>query len=98
MKPYGRVALCGLISEYDASGYGSKGFRTALLRRVSINGFICADPEVACNQQQGIMQLLMQGRINSEFHEHTPGGIENVPYALLGLFAGKNTGKMTVAL
>jgi NADPH-dependent curcumin reductase len=98
MAPHSRVALCGIISEYDSQPYGNKSMRSILINRINIRGYICSDPDVACNQIEGIQQLLKENKIHSLIHEFQPSGIESVPKALVGLFEGQNTGKMTVKI
>ncbi len=98
MAPHARVAVCGIISEYDTAPYGNKAMRSILINRLHVKGFICMDPENEYNPRDDIIEFLKNGQMKSQFHEFQPGGVENLPKAMLGLFEGHNTGKMVVKL
>ena len=98
MNPFGRIPLCGLISQYNAiDPYGMKNIGTLVVNRVKLQGFIVSDhlarwPEAF----KDIGQWLKEGRI--KYRESIAQGIENAPAAFIGLLAGRNFGKQVVKL
>lgn len=98
MNPFGRIALCGMISQYNAlEPYGLKHIASVLINRLKLQGFIVSDhlprwPEALEN----IAQWIKEGRI--KYRESIAEGIENAPETFIGLLAGKNFGKQLVKL
>lgn len=97
MRPFGRVAVCGLIDQYNAAAPvpGPSTFFSVLTKRLRIQGFIVTDfaglmPEFHRDMAQWIKEGKMKWR------ETVFEGIENTPRAFLGLFQGENIGKMLV--
>jgi hypothetical protein len=96
-KTHGRVAICGLISQYNATeaGPGIGNIREVLTRRLTVRGFIIMDH---FNRQPDFVQD-MTGWIRAgkmKWTETIIDGFERMPAAFLGLFAGTNLGKMVV--
>ncbi len=91
-----RIPLCGMISEYNATGYpAGPNLRPLLVQRAMIKGFIVSDHnDRAPAFFQEVAPLVMAGRI--KFREDIVDGIENAPAAFIGLLAGKNFGKLMV--
>jgi NADPH-dependent curcumin reductase CurA len=91
-----RIPLCGIISEYNATGNPSgPNLRPLLVQRATIKGFIVSDhPERAPAFVQEVAPLVMTGRI--KFREDIVDGLDNAPSAFIGLLAGKNFGKLMV--
>lgn len=93
-----RVALCGLISEYNAATpVGARNLWQLLVHSASIRGFIIRDflprfPEGAA----AMGQWLAEGRLI--FDEHVDEGIENAFPAFMRLFDGTNDGKMILRI
>jgi len=92
-----RVAVCGLISRYNATGPvpGPLNFPNILLKRVRVQGFIIRDyfprfPEAAAQ----IVPWLMEGKL--KFHVDISEGLRSAPTALNKLFDGANNGKLLV--
>ncbi len=98
MNPFGRIPLCGLISQYNAiEPYGVKNFGSLLINRVKLQGFIVSDHLARWPDAfNDIGQWIRQGRI--KYRESIVQGIENAPAAFIGLLAGKNFGKQLVKL
>lgn len=98
LNPFSRVALCGMISDYNASDvYGVKMLRALLVNRVKLQGFIVFDRLDL--YQKAVAQLarwVSQGRI--KYHETIAEGLQNAPSAFIGLMKGKNLGKQLVKL
>jgi NADPH-dependent curcumin reductase len=91
-----RIPLCGLISEYNATGNpAGPNLRPLLVQRAAIKGFIVSDhPDRAPAFAQEVAPLVMTGRI--KFREDIVDGLDNAPSAFIGLLAGKNFGKLLV--
>jgi NADPH-dependent curcumin reductase CurA len=91
-----RIPLCGMISEYCAtSDPGGPNLRPLLVHRATIKGFIISDhfdrfPAFL----KEVTPLVRDGRI--KYREDIVDGLESAPSALIGLFEGKNFGKMLV--
>jgi NADPH-dependent curcumin reductase CurA len=98
MNVRGRVALCGLISDYNAKEpYGVKMFRSILVNRLKVQGMIVFDwqqryPEA----NQALIDLVLAGKLKTR--ESVVDGIENAPKGLIGLLKGENFGKQLVKL
>ncbi|MDP1736336.1 MAG: NADP-dependent oxidoreductase [Caulobacter sp.] len=98
-RPFARFALCGMISQYNATGemYGVKNLIQAVGKSIRLEGFIVS------NHFEHLPAFLqdMSGWINDgklKWTETIDEGIENAPGAFLKLFKGGNTGKMLVKL
>jgi hypothetical protein len=98
MNVRGRIALCGLISDYNAKEpYGVKMFRSILVNRLKVQGMIVFDwlqryPEA----NQALLELVTGGKL--KYRESIVDGIENAPKGLIGLLKGENFGKQLVRL
>ena len=99
LKPHGRIAACGMISQYNQLGE-SVGIRNLLLvvgKRITMRGFIVSD--FLPKQDEAFAQMMAwyhDGQLNARSTIYE--GIERAPDALIGLFEGSNTGKMLVNL
>lgn len=96
-KTHGRVAICGLISQYNATeaGSGLRNVREILTRRLTVRGFIITDH--AHRQPAFIADMgawIKAGKM--KWTETVVDGFERMPAAFLGLFSGINLGKMVV--
>jgi NADPH-dependent curcumin reductase CurA len=91
-----RIPLCGIISEYNATGNpAGPNLRPLLVHRAMIQGFIVSDHNDRTPAfLQEVAQLVMSGRI--KFREDIVDGLDNAPEAFIGLLAGKNFGKLMV--
>jgi NADPH-dependent curcumin reductase CurA len=91
-----RIALCGMISEYNAtSDAGGPSLRSLLVHRAMIKGFIVSDhADRAPAFFQECAPLVMSGRL--KFREDVVKGLENAPSAFMGLLEGRNFGKLIV--
>ncbi|KAJ7066944.1 hypothetical protein C8F01DRAFT_1119707 [Mycena amicta] len=90
------VALCGAISQYNATKpTGLKNYLTLISQRAKIQGFIIMDytPRFPAAIQD-LAGALADGSIKRKFH--VVEGIEQAPIALPWLFSGKNDGKLVV--
>ena len=91
-----RIPLCGMISEYNATAIpGGPNLRPLLVHRAMIKGFIVSDhydrfPAFL----REMTPLVASGRL--KYREDIVDGLEAAPAALIGMFQGRNFGKMIV--
>jgi NADPH-dependent curcumin reductase CurA len=99
LRPFGRVALCGAISAYNATepSPGPNNLALAVGKRLSLRGFIVFDhahlTEEYVHRAAG---WLAEGSLRSE--ETVVEGFEAAVEAFLAMMRGANTGKMLVTL
>jgi hypothetical protein len=99
MKTFGRIVLCGMISQYNSSSPlpGPSNLMLAITNRVKLQGFIVRDHYNMLNEFHAVMaKWVNEGRI--KWKETVAEGLENAPKAFLGLFKGENFGKMLVKI
>ena len=99
MATWGRIALCGAISDYDGDGTraGPANLVQLATRRIRMEGFLA--PDYGPRYKEARRQLsawLATGALKPCEHMHE--GFENIPRAFVGLFRGANTGKAMVKL
>ena len=100
-NPFARMPVCGLISQYSATGLPPGPnrlpvlMRAVLTKRLTIRGFIVSD--FAAKQGEFLRDVsawLKEGRI--KYREDVVDGLEHAPAAFIGLLKGENFGKMLV--
>jgi hypothetical protein len=97
MNAFGRVAVCGLISGYDGAPTPVLNFRSILLNRLRVQGFIVSEHmELWPQALRELGTLVGTGRM--KYRETIAQGIEAAPEAFLGLLKGRNFGKQLVKL
>jgi hypothetical protein len=99
MREFGRVALCGMISNYNDEELqpGPRGMTVIIGRRLTIQGFIVTDhPEAGKEYVSKAIRWLAEGKL--KYRETIAEGIENAPSAFIDLLQGKNIGKQIVRL
>ena len=84
-----RIPLCGIISEYNATGNpAGPNLRPLLVQRAMIKGFIVSDHnDRAPAFLQEVAPLVMSGRI--KYREDIVDGLDNAPAAFIGLLHGQ---------
>lgn len=99
MRPQGRIAVCGMIEQYNATSLppGPSNFIAVIPLRLTIKGFIVSDymnltPEFL----RDMGAWAKAGKL--KWRETILDGIEKAPEAFIGLFKGENFGKMLVRL
>ena len=100
MSLHGRVVCCGAVSQYDTAN-PAPGPRTVpgllVTKRIRMEGFIVTDhDELWPRAEREMADLIAAGdlRVLEEVHE----GLAAAPSVLVGLLAGRNTGKQLVRL
>jgi NADPH-dependent curcumin reductase CurA len=102
MKLFGRVVLCGLISQYSGQNdldpkALDEYMRWILVRRLTIRGFIVSDltkdhPEF----QEAMSEWLRSGQIRLETTLYQ--GFDQIVPAFLAMLEGQNTGKSIIRI
>ena len=96
-KTNGRAALCGAISQYNATEQpaGPRNLSLVVTRRLALRGFIIIDHLDRFGAfMDEVGPWFAEGRIRTR--ETIVDGIEQAPDAFIGLLHGDNTGKMLV--
>lgn len=96
---FGRVALCGSISQYNASSppMGPRLLGTFVGKRVNLRGFIVTDfAERYAPARRQMGEWVRSGRI--KYREDVVQGIDKAPRAFIGMLRGENFGKMLVKM
>jgi NADPH-dependent curcumin reductase CurA len=99
MKVFGRIVLCGMISQYNATSMpdGPSNLFLAIINRLKLQGFIVRDHYDMLNEfYSNMSKWVSEGKI--KWQETVFEGLENAPRAFLALFKGENTGKMLVKI
>ncbi|MET9068785.1 NADP-dependent oxidoreductase [Streptosporangium sandarakinum] len=99
LRTYGRVAMCGAISVYNAPEPppGPRNLFLAVGRRLTLRGFIASDHAGRMGDMLAeVAPWLAEGRIT--FQETVVDGLENAPRAFIDMLGGANVGKMIVRL
>ena len=100
MNTRGRVSVCGAISHYnDVGGYAKTTdiLPLCVFKELRVEGFLVG--RWLSRWMEGITAMadwIKSGDIKVE--ETVVDGFENTPEAFIGLFSGKNTGKMVVKI
>ncbi|MGF1736591.1 NADP-dependent oxidoreductase [Photobacterium satsumensis] len=99
MNDYGRIAVCGLISQYNTTEPqpGPSNMAMLIIKKLKMQGFIVFDHWAHYGEfAKQMSQWITEGKIKWE--ETVFEGIAQAPNAFIGLFEGKNKGKMLVKL
>ena len=98
MNSFSRVALCGLIAEYDTpTPHGMKNLRSVLINRIRIQGFIVSDDMTLWSK--AVIELAGQiARGGIKFRETVAHGLPSAPAAFIGMLHGRNFGKQLAEL
>ncbi|MET7750009.1 NADP-dependent oxidoreductase [Micromonospora sp. NPDC005367] len=99
LRPHGRVALCGMIAQYNDTvpPAAPRNLAQVIGKRLTLRGFLAGDHQGL--RDQFIHEMagwLREGRVS--YDETVVDGVENAPSAFLGLLRGENLGKMLVRL
>jgi NADPH-dependent curcumin reductase CurA len=104
LNAHARIPVCGLISQYNEIPAQSpvdsvtQLMRAILVKRLAVRGFIISDGHEHRRAEflQSMVGWLQAGKI--KYREHVVQGLESAPEAFLDLLAGRNFGKVVVAL
>ena len=98
-RPFARFALCGMISQYNATGemHGTKNLIQAVGKSLRLEGFIVSNHwDMMPAFIKDLAEWSAAGKL--KWKQTVKEGIEKAPEAFLGLFSGDNFGKMLVKL
>jgi NADPH-dependent curcumin reductase CurA len=96
---FGRAALCGAISQYNATEAprAPRNLALAIGKQLTLKGFIVGTYSHLFPQfVQEVGGWIASGQLH--YDETVVDGIENMPAAFMGMLTGQNTGKMVVRL
>jgi hypothetical protein len=103
MNPFGRVPVCGLISQYNLADLSRGVDRVPLLmgailvKRLTFRGFIVGDFIAQKDDfASDMMEWRREGKV--KYREDVVEGLENAVPAFQGLLQGRNFGKLLVRL
>jgi hypothetical protein len=99
LRAHGRIIACGSISVYNAETPqpGPSNMFNFITKRLTMKGLIVSDSMDKMGEfLNEVGGYYAAGKLKSK--ETIVKGIENAPEAFIGLFNGKNTGKMVVEL
>ncbi len=98
MNAFSRMAVCGLISQYNATEpYGVKNFQSILVNRIKVQGFIVSDRmELWMKAIPELAGWVASGKL--KYRETVAEGLENAPRAFIGMLKGENFGKQLVRI
>ncbi len=97
VNAFARIAVCGLIASYSGASIPVNNFRSVLVNRLKIQGFIISEhPDIWPKALAELGELVAGGRIR--YRETVAQGIESAPEAFIGLLQGRNFGKQLVKL
>ena len=95
MNVRGRIPVCGMISTYNGAGEGVRNLFALIYGRVRMEGFVASDfghlNEAFVSDMTG---WLKDGRV--KYQETILEGFSRAPEGLIGLFEGRNSGKMLI--
>jgi NADPH-dependent curcumin reductase CurA len=97
LRPRGRVALCGAISQYNSTEppHGPRNLGLVIGKRLTLRGYIVSDHFGRMGDfAREVGGWLREGRIHHR--ETVVEGLAQAPQAFIGLLRGHNTGKMLV--
>ena len=95
MNVHGRIPVCGMISTYNGGGEGVRNLFLLIYARVTMQGFIASDfGHLNAAFVSDVTTWLKDGRL--KYQETVLDGFERAPEGLIGLFEGRNAGKMII--
>ena len=98
MNLRGRIVICGMISQYNATvPYGLKNLRAMLVNRLRMQGMIVFDWKERYGEAVAALAgYFHEGKL--KYRESIVEGLENAPRGLIALLKGENFGKQLVRL
>jgi NADPH-dependent curcumin reductase CurA len=97
MNPFARIAVCGLIAQYNSAPYPMQNIGSVLINRIKMQGFIVSDDmsrwPPALKELGG---LVASGKL--KYRETVADGLAAAPAAFISLLKGGNFGKQLVKL
>jgi NADPH-dependent curcumin reductase CurA len=95
MNVRGRIPVCGMISTYNGGGEGVRNLFNLIYGRVRMEGFVASDfGHLNAAFVSDMTEWLKSGKV--KYQETVLEGFERAPEGLIGLFEGRNAGKMLI--
>jgi len=95
MNLRGRIPVCGMISTYNGDGEGVRNLFNMIYKRIRMEGFVATDfAHLNASFLSDMTEWLKSGQI--KYQETVLNGFERAPEGLIGLFEGRNSGKMLI--
>ena len=97
MNVHGRIPVCGSISSYNGTPQPVYGMFNLIYKRVRMQGFVASDfTPLSGAFTRDMTGWLKDGRV--KYQETVLDGFERAPEGLIGLFEGRNAGKMLIRI
>ena len=98
LNDFGRMIICGMISEYnDRTPRPGPNLISAVRKRLRIQGFIVSDHWHRYGEFRAMAApLVKSGQLR--YREDIVERLDNAPEAFIGLLQGKNFGKLLIRL
>jgi NADPH-dependent curcumin reductase CurA len=98
LNDFGRMVMCGMVSEYnDVQPRPGPNLMAAVRKRLKIQGFIVSDQWQRFGEYRAMAApLLRSGEL--KYREDIVDGLDRAPEAFIGLLQGRNFGKLLVKL
>ena len=98
LNDFGRMVMCGMVSEYnDAEPRPGPNLMAAVRKRLKIQGFIVSDQWQRFGEYRAMAApLVRSGEL--KYREDIVEGLDRAPDAFIGLLQGRNFGKLLVKL
>jgi NADPH-dependent curcumin reductase CurA len=98
MRAHGRIAVCGMISQYNLEQpEGVQNLMLLVYKRIRMEGFVVFDYyNIYPKFLDVVLPYIREGKI--VYVEDIAEGLESSPAALVGLYSGRNVGKQVVAI
>jgi NADPH-dependent curcumin reductase len=98
LNDFGRIVMCGMVSEYnDAEPRPGPNLMAAVRKRLKIQGFIVSDQWQRFDEYRAMAApLVRNGEL--KYREDIVDGLDRAPEAFIALLEGRNFGKLLVKL
>src|ERR1700757_4984137 len=98
LNDFGRMVMCGMVSEYnDAELQPGPNLMAAVRKRLKIQGFIVSDQWQRFDEYRAMAApLVRSGEL--KYREDVVEGLDRAPEAFIGLLNGRNFGKLLIKL
>ena len=97
MNVHGRIPVCGSISSYNGTPQPVYGMFNLIYKRVRMEGFVASDfVPLSGAFMRDMAGWLKDGRV--KYQETVLDGFDRAPEGLIGLFEGRNNGKMLIRI
>lgn len=98
LNDFGRMVMCGMVSEYnDVEPRPGPNLTSAVRKRLKIQGFIVSDQWQRFGEYRAMAApLVRKGEL--KYREDIVEGLDRAPEAFIGLLNGRNFGKLLIKL